>query len=238
MLLIICIIFLILILVLALIYIYISRKTKFDKIYYINLDRRQDRKKHVEKQIKPNFNKYIRFSAIDGKNININNIATKIISIKGKKDIESNNKIFGITLTKGAIGCALSHMKIWEEISKKDYNQVLILEDDIEIKNNIKNYHKIFKQIPNNWDIIYLGSGQYKKTKKINKNVFKLDHAFQTIGYVINSKSAQKLLKHVFPLDQQIDSSIFKNFKNINAYIIEPNMIIPRRDLISDIQIK
>ena len=49
--------------------------------------------------------------------------------------------------------------------------------------------------------------------------------------------AAKKLLDNVFPIKQQIDSSIYSNFKTIKAYIVTPVMIIPRRDMLSDIQI-
>ena len=83
-------------------------------------------------------------------------------------------------------------------VAKSNYNKVLILEDDITINNNIRLFPELYDKIPKDWDIIYFGSGQYIKSKKITKNIYKLKHAFQTIGYIINNKSAKKLLKAYF----------------------------------------
>ena len=211
--------------------------TFFDKIYYINLKRRPDRKKHVEEQLNKYTTKYTRFEAYDGKKLNLNYVDENIIHKDNLKDALSDKKTFGITITKGAIGCAMSHHSIWEKIANSNYEKVLIVEDDIEINDNIYNFNSIYNEVPKDWDILYIGSGQYKKDEKITNSISKLDHAFGLFGYIINSRSARKLLNNTFPLKQQIDSSIYKSNKNIKAYIVEPVMIIPRRDLKTDIQI-
>ena len=209
----------------------------FDKIYYINLKRRTDRKKHVEEQLNKYATNYTRFDAYDGEKLDLNNLNNNIIHKDNLKDALSDKKTFGITLTLGAIGCAMSHRSIWEKIANSNYEKVLIVEDDIEINDNIYNFNSIYNEVPKDWDILYIGSGQYKKNEKITNNIAKLDHAFGLFGYILNSRSARKLLDNTFPLKQQIDSSIYKSNKNIKAYIVEPVMIIPRRDLKTDIQI-
>ena len=37
---------------------------------------------------------------------------------------------YGMPLNPGQIGCALSHIKIWEEAYEKGYENILIFEDD------------------------------------------------------------------------------------------------------------
>ena len=209
--------------------------TFFDKIYYINLKRRPDRKNHIEEQLNKYTNNYTRFDAYDGQILDLNNLDNNIIHKNNIKDVLSDKKTMGITLTLGAIGCAMSHRSIWEKIANSNYEKVLILEDDIEINDNIYNFNSIYNEVPKDWDILYIGSGQYIKNEKITNNIFKLDHAYCLYGYIINSRSARKLLDNIFPLKQQIDSSIYLN-KNINAYIVEPVMIT-RIDLKTDIQI-
>jgi GR25 family glycosyltransferase involved in LPS biosynthesis len=215
---------------------YDNKISFFDKVIYINLDRRKNRKLNIETQLKKYIKDYERFPAQDGQKLNLQLLSPDFIKKEKIHEVLSDNKTFGITLTKGAIGCALSHKKIWEMVAQSNYEKVLVVEDDIKINKNIYLFQKLYDKFPKDWDIIYLGSGQYIKDKKISKNIYKLKHAYQTIGYVINNKSAKKLLKGVFPLTQQIDSSIYK-VHDLNTYILEPNPIIPRRDMKSDIQI-
>ena len=210
----------------------------FEKIYIINLNRRKDRKEYIEKEIGKYTNNYEIISAVDGNDIDIDNLENNIISEETKKEITSNKKKYGLTLTNGAIGCALSHKKIWEMIHNQNYDNVLILEDDVQIQENIKNLKNIYNDIPSDWDIIYLGSGQYYKKDKITDNIHKLKFAFGTFGYILSSKTARKLLQSVFPIKYQIDSSIQRNVKGLITYIVEPNVIKPRRDMKTDIQVK
>ena len=78
--------------------------------YYINLDKRTDRKKEIEKYIKKYyiFNKLIRFPAV-----------------------EHNY---------GALGCALSHIECLKNLMKTKGEKFIILEDDFFILKKISIY--------------------------------------------------------------------------------------------------
>src|SRR4029078_1537214 len=99
----------------------------FDKIYYINLERRKDRDDHM-KSLLNKFNLYDkseRIQAVDGNKINIYEL-TGIITDKGIRDAHNNYQKVFTFLTKGGIGCALSHKKIWELVKNNNYNAVLV----------------------------------------------------------------------------------------------------------------
>ncbi len=85
------------------------------KTLVINLDRRPDRYlKFTKNAIASNFTKFSRVSALDGKII---------------KSIPKSFKNFVRKPKMGEIGCALSHLKIWQEVVTKN-ETTLILEDD------------------------------------------------------------------------------------------------------------
>ena len=64
-------------------------KSFFDKVIYINLDRRPDRKKNIENQLKPYIKNYERFPAQDGKKLNLQFQSPDFITKKGINDILS-----------------------------------------------------------------------------------------------------------------------------------------------------
>src|SRR5438445_13851154 len=103
----------------------------FDKIFYINLDRRPDRDKNV-KSIISKFklqDKIIRVPAIDGSKLNLNTVSKTLITKNGLDDAKNVNQKAGIPLTPGGIGCALSHRTIWKKIFEDDnISCALILE--------------------------------------------------------------------------------------------------------------
>ena len=89
----------------------------------INLERRPDRKKNIEKlfsEIEYNF-----YSAIDGK------------KLKGTPEIYNLFKGNDFKWRRGVIGCALSHYNIWNSLSKdENFESYCIFEDDITLSNN------------------------------------------------------------------------------------------------------
>jgi glycosyl transferase family 25 len=109
----------------------------FDKIYVITLknSHRIDRIKNVLSDVE-----YELFYGADGE----------------KLDISTYRKN-GSNLLRGQLGCAISHINIYKEIVKSNYNNVLILEDDINILPNILNLKNYMDQLPNDWGLFYLG---------------------------------------------------------------------------------
>ena len=63
------------------------------------------------------------------------------------------------TVTRGEVGCFLSHYRIWESMAPDDI--YLILEDDVRFTTNfvtdISLIMKEAKTIPGGWDMIYVG---------------------------------------------------------------------------------
>lgn len=89
-----------------------------DKLYYINLDKRTDRLKHLKENILPHLQlpgmKQHRVPAVD--HTHYNHICQR------------------------AAGCSLSHMSAWKDAILNKYDKVIIIEDDIQL---IEDPHKI-----------------------------------------------------------------------------------------------
>jgi hypothetical protein len=112
----------------------------------ISLENRNDRRKHIENKLKKNDIAFKFFNAIDGEFLR-------------KTDSQYFTKRSTANLSSGSIGCAISHMKIWESISKKDStNLYLIFEDDIVLTHEFNTkVQKLMSEIPINFDLINLG---------------------------------------------------------------------------------
>lgn len=216
----------------------------FEKIYYINLDRDYQRQVYVIEQFKNSqLLPYLeRFEAIDGKDINIDTIDSSIITNNARKDILANKqRIFGVSLTFGALGCALSHKIIYEQCSKS-IKPYLIFEDDIIIDSNFDAQLEILLNECEQYqdiDILYLGFHNIPHAKKIiiNDVISKPDGLVcGTYGYVVWPKAAQKILDIIFPLNIQIDSSLSNNRKHFNVYCSTNDIIKMTREFKSNTQ--
>lgn len=99
----------------------------FDRIFMINLERRPDRRLKMERSFKEIGLKVEHFAAIDGQILSqeyLEKIDVKYLP--GYADPFHNRP-----MTKGEIGCFLSHFKVWERQVMYKLNEVLVLEDDI-----------------------------------------------------------------------------------------------------------
>ena len=202
-----------------------------DKIFYINLDRRPDRKQNMEIQLRGINTHYPveRVSAVDGRSLEISDIPSNLVTDKGKKDaINQKEKVYTY-LTLGAIGCAFSHRNLYIKILRENLSKVLILEDDVSLADNfITKLEDIMKNIPENeknYDIIYIGYHPIffdHDLIQLNDHFFKpKKKIYGLFGYIVTDRAAKKLLE-IFPITMQIDSEIANNFDKINPLIVAP----------------
>ncbi len=246
-----------------------TKPIKIDKIYVINLDRSKDRyasmQAKLDKMDLPV--KYTRFSAFDGNNIELVNketgdrikgseFAHNKKLLKGEFDIICSHEWAGgfeplkLNLidfhprVKGELGIACSHRKIWQEIIENNYQNVLILEDDLNFAPKFDKYlDRALNNVPKNFDLIYLGImdsidsyKDYLKNKWLRKVKRIFDRNFSSYffkqirrsvasaeAYIVNQSGAQKLLQNT-KKHKHIDIIMSKLIeeKKIIAYVIKP----------------
>tara|TARA_B100001121_G_C18699031_1_gene626465 strand:- start:1070 stop:1780 length:711 start_codon:yes stop_codon:yes gene_type:complete len=210
-------------------------------IYYINLDRRNDRNEKIIKELELITDIPIkRISAIDKNELNRN----KLIEEKYITDKTS--------LRLGQIACILSHMKVWEEFLNSNYDYCIILEDDVKINKKYFNEHfyNILNELNNiNFDWLYLGRNnlQFKnfyKGKMINKYFYiPQAYGYGTHSYILSRDGAKlkfdyynTLKNNTFftnhPLDfLESNKYLIKHFLNKEIKILS---ILPIKDYNSD----
>lgn len=216
----------------------------FSKIYFLNLDRDSDRKDYILSEFskKSELSHHIeKFSAIDGRNINLSTIDHNIITSMARKDILSQKqRIYGVSMTYGALGCALSHKNMCELCLQDDGRPYLIFEDDVILDDNF-DYHlqNLLNELNNKpYDIVYLGYHQIPHAKQTQIN----DVLSQpsglicgTFGLFVSKTGAQKILD-LFPLNYQIDSSISHNLSKFIAYCHTLQIVKMNQSFISNTQ--
>jgi glycosyl transferase family 25 len=208
-----------------------SNTITIDKTIVINMKKDKERLDYIKKQCQKANIKFERFNGIDGTKLNIDKLK-KNKSIEIHKYSFFNHDRQGRSSLKGSIGCALTHKKIWKQIINSDKKNTLIFEDDVIIpKNFFKKFNSYSKQIPNDWDIIFLG-GVRIFGKNITKNIIKAVSTPNNImnncglyAYIVNKNSAQKLINKCNPINNYIDIQINRHYNTLNAYYILPNIV-------------
>lgn len=208
----------------------------FDKIYYINLDRRTDRNAHMTQLLK-NYNLdgiTERITAVDGSKLDMDKIPHDIITQDGIEDAKNKKQRVFVPMTPGAIGCAMSHRNIWQIIAKSDLKSALILEDDVYFDPAISAKLEAYKvDWPKSYDVIFLGysSATIKNIYEMYNDLFyRTKREYGLFGYIVSKKGAEKLLK-IFPIKNQLDTEMHKNFSSLDAYVIKPENRIIFSDL-------
>ena len=142
-------------------------------------------------------------------------IKLKKISINEFSEVNEKN----IHIQEGPLGCYCSHLRamIYGYMNFDDY--VLIVEDDISITNTqkIKDY---LKEIPDDWDIVFMNSAL--KNEKCDKPFYKFKNDFHSAHfYIINKKCMPKIFENMYPITDQIDVLISNCKDKLNIYNIE-----------------
>ena len=207
---------------------YIKKKNnKLIKSYVINLSYRKDRKKNFINTYNLENINYEIVKAVD-KNFLIPNILF-VNNILGKTgynnlslNIRKNHYEFN---TMGAVGCYLSHIKVWLKILKDNVKYGIVYEDDVLFNKNITSNVIIeyINKLPDNWHILLLNKNKVKMHKINNiPDLYKVDRFLCTHSYVINSNIIHYLVENILPINQQIDFKLSclatNNLVNIYLY--------------------
>ena len=175
----------------------------FDKIYVINLDHRTDRWEKVVNSFK---------------------------SI----GLDNYERYSAIKTDNGWLGCNLSHLGVIEKSKENGYDNFLVFEDDFVLQDNfIESVTETIKQLPEDWDMFYLGGNlsMCKVKEQISKNITKVDSVLTTHCYAMRGTIYDKVLNESpimppqkgFLRGQVIDVYYSEKIcPNHNTYICDP----------------
>lgn len=140
------------------------------KGFYINLEKRIDRKQHMKNQLEK---------------IQMDNNITRFNAIK---------------ILNGRIGCSLSHLKCLQMAKEANWECVMIVEDDIlfMLPNDfVENVNSFFSNKKNKWDVLLL-AGNNLPPFKINDSVsIQVSHCQTTTGYIVKRHYYDTLISNI-----------------------------------------
>lgn len=131
-------------------------------------------------------------------------------------------------ISKGQIGCLLSHYMLWKTLSHLPYEEIIIVEDDVILCDDFKNKFQSFKsQLPNDWQYVFIGycclaGNEYQI--KVSDNIITTTHApMCTHAYMIKKSSIETLLDTNHHAWTAVDIQIHKkSLKKLKHYVFIP----------------
>ncbi|KAM5259150.1 inactive glycosyltransferase 25 family member 3 isoform 3-T3 [Hipposideros larvatus] len=186
-------------------------KMGFDEVFVISLARRPDRRERMlsslwEMEISGRV-----VDAVDGRTLNSSIMRSLGVDLlPGYQDPYS-----GRTLTKGEVGCFLSHYSIWEEVVARGLARVVVFEDDVRFKSNFRGrLERLMDEVEAErlpWDLIYLGRKQVNPEEEVAvegvPHLVVAGYSYWTLAYVLSLAGAHKLLasqplRRMLPVDE------------------------------------
>ena len=76
-------------------------------------------------------------------------------------------RIEAVTLTRGGLGCALSHIQLWEHVVHTN-ETILVLEDDVRLSPSFQDMYSLLS-LPKKFDLIYLSYPDFGRKKNWKK---------------------------------------------------------------------
>jgi len=142
-----------------------------DKIYYINMDKRKDRKYEIESELKS-------------------------LNVPWHKV----QRIPGVISTIGALGCSKAHLNALKDCRDNNYSNCLILEDDFMFKQErqeIFNQLNKFWNLNIVWDVVLFSSNTIQQEATYVDFLLRLKEAQTTAGYMVNANFLPQLIENV-----------------------------------------
>ena len=187
------------------------------KTLVINLSDRKDR---IEKFDTNNPNLiYERFSAIDGRKISYDKLTSQGF------DVEHQwiDPILNTPLTKGEVGCFLSHWHIWNKCIEMN-EPVLVLEDDAILTDEFD-----MEEIESlAYDFVYLGWKEMAESVEIDEKLVTPVYPYWGLAYMIRPDAARVLVNdvikcNIIPVDEYLPTKM----KEIRVAGYKNNVVNP-----------
>ncbi len=189
----------------------------------INLLRRSDKRQFIEKQFgEAGFNFKI-FTAIDGLEIDINQLIRDGILAP-----DNFCPATGMPLTPAQIGAYLSHYELWKAALKSPNKISLILEDDALMICDKPKLEEFVRHIPADADLFFINRRK-NKIKHVSLHVSKFAcHFWGLTAYFLTKQGAEKLITLSLPVHKSADESISELNESgiINCYCSRQELIV------------
>ncbi|PWN07821.1 glycosyltransferase family 25 protein [Rhodohalobacter mucosus] len=126
----------------------------FDQVFLISLKKSNDRREKLKDIL--NGLDYEIFWGVNGSELDLNEL-----ELSGKLDNSGRYQQNRPPLSSGEVGCALSHLGIYQTILERGLKNALILEDDLVVDQSNPGLpgtlEQSFSELPPDWDLLYLG---------------------------------------------------------------------------------
>ncbi|MFT6086214.1 MAG: glycosyl transferase family 25 [Glaciecola sp.] len=203
------------------------------KICLINLARSTDRLAACASQLDSYGLPFDRIVAVNGDTLDV----STIIGLYNFGDSSYHKH-----MTRGELGCYLSHARAWQAIVDEQLDYAVILEDDILLQDDIQQGLEAITYIKQPWDVIKLAEAPVKRkaVHQIPAGDFSLitynKVPSRTCAQVVSLSGARKLLATSININRPIDIELQYWWESeLSVFGLKPYVVKANHDEISEI---
>lgn len=216
-----------------------NRLNLIDKIFYINLSHRRDRNMHFINQMEKHHipqEKFERFEAING---------AEYLFSEAEFNLFKNANYLNMETMPRIMGNQMSHFKLFQLMIERNYEHIIICQDDIVFKDGFTDYiDALTRELPDDAEIIHFGFHKYavrdiflpwdlssdiqdeisyeavnNSLCKLMPSIFELYNCHNSTGYILTLNGAKNyvdyVLKYGFEFATDVEMSNYLVNKNI-----------------------
>ena len=133
-------------------------------------------------------------------------------------------------LKRGQIACALSHIRVLEEVVTRRCRNALVFEDDFDLAEGFaKKLHNSLRVVPREFDVIYVYDANLMNSSAVPglPGMRKSAHPLGTVGYAVSNRGARKILDLITPITHHLDEmlAVHVDRGEIQAYSVSPSLV-------------
>jgi len=189
------------------------------KVFAINLPQRKDRKTHITNECAQHGIDVEIIEAVNGKNLSEEELQTQVYDWPA------------CYLTQGEIGCALSHLAVYQRMIDEQHPVALVLEDDAVFDESINEVLQAIEALEthNTQPQVYLLTpsdyyfDSFKKPLTAHHTLNKIADAYLASSYVLNLAAAKAL--HTFQKPIRYEADRWIHFHQMS--IAHVNCVVP-----------
>lgn len=108
-------------------------------------------------------------------------------------------------LTNGAVGCYLSHVRVWQHILEDSPEMAMVIEEDAWIR-DLESFETLSIPPLDSWDILLFGCIDLSRRKRTTPTTWvPVTRFLETHAYLIKKNTILKIKSKMFPVTQQLD---------------------------------
>lgn len=190
-------------------------------IWILNLERDVEKRQFMKNRLNNLGLNFEFIKAIDG-----NTLSEVDLSVYSKTFAVRD---FGRELTPGELGCAISHIRMWQKLVDSEHGEALILEDDVLIGWALIQVLNNRDKLPTDYQHLNLSTKARQQPKgEIITDIYRasnhIERPYSAEAYLITKSGAQKLIDLVEPLYMPIDN--FISIAGLVSYGVFPRVAV------------